>query len=162
MMSRILSAAALVASLTLPSTAEEKEATKLWVRAASYRAIPRETKSLAGTPGSGNTTCYGSGSGAGYWAAMNMNCQTVVTPPSAPPLTVKSVEIFNIVETHQMMYTIKCEAKWAGADCTWLTPGENFPAELKDKTMWVAMRRGRNLGRRERAKYRIVDARPKQ
>ena len=160
-MSRILSATALVASLSLPSIAEDKGPTKLWVRAMSYRAIPRETKSLSGTPGSSNTTCYGSGSAAGYWATMNMNCQLVVTPP-APPLTVKFIEIFNIVEAHQMIYIITCEAKWVGTDCTWLTPGENYPAELKDKTMWVTLRRGRNLGRRERAKYRIVDTRPKQ
>jgi hypothetical protein len=161
-MSRILSAVALVASLSLPSIAEEKEPTKLWVRAMSYRAIPHEAKSLPSTPGSSNSTCYGSGSAAGYWATMNMNCQTLITPPPVPPRTVKSLEIFNIIEGHEMMYTITCEAKWAGTDCTWLTPGENFPAELKNKTMWVTLRRGRNLGRRERAKYRILDARPKE
>jgi hypothetical protein len=86
----------------------------------------------------------------------------VVAPPPAAPLAVKSIEIFNVVEAHQMMYTITCEAKWVGTDCTWLTPGENFPAELKNKTMWVAVRRGRNIGRRERAKYRIMTVRPKQ
>jgi hypothetical protein len=162
MMSRILSAAALVAGLSLPSIAEEKEPIKLWVRAISYRAIPHEAKSPSSAVSSSNSTCYGSGSASGYWATMNLKCQTVVTPPPAPPKTVKSLEILNIVDAHEMMYTITCEAKWAGTDCTWLNPGENFPAELKNKTMWVAVRRGRNLGRRERAKYRILDVRPKE
>jgi hypothetical protein len=133
----------------------------LTVRALSYRAIPHERTSYYQTQGQSSTSCYGSGTDLGYSTSISLNCQTVTTPPENIPITVRSLEVYNLVEANGMIYTITCTAHWVGSNCTWLIPGDTFQAEVKDTTMWITARKGGNMGKKIRPKFRILDMRSK-
>jgi hypothetical protein len=94
--------------LVLDGNGGEKQA--LTVRALSYRAIPHERTTYYQTQGQSSTTCYGSGTDWGYSTSINIDCQTVSTPPKNIPITVRSLEVYNLVETNGMVYTITCTA----------------------------------------------------
>ncbi len=138
------------------------ETATLTVRGVSYRAIPHERTTRYRTQGYSNTNCYGSGTDSGYWTNFSVNCQTVTTPPQDIPITVRSIEVFNRVAANGMVYTITCTAHWVGSKCAWLIPGDNFRAEVKGTTMWVNARKGGNMGKEFRPKFRILDIRPEQ
>ena len=123
---------------------------------------PHEKTTHYRTQGYSDTTCYGSGTDWGYSTTINMNCQTTTTPPQDIPITVRSVEVYNQVEANGMVYTITCTAHWIGSKCSWLIPGDTFQAEVKGATMWIAGRRGGNMGKGARGKFKILDIRPKQ
>lgn len=143
-----------------PGGGNEKQT--LTVRAVSYRAIPHERTAYYQTQGYSNTSCYGSGTDTGYWTNLNLNCQTVTTPPQTIPITVRSVEVYNRVEAGNMVYTITCSARWVGSRCSWLIPGDSFQAEMSGTTMWILGRKGGNMGKPIKAKFRILDIRPSQ
>ncbi len=132
----------------------------IYVTALAYRAIPYESTAYLQTPGYSNTNCYGSGTDVGTLTTLNLNCQTVTTPPSVVPMTVRRVDVYNVVQAGGMRYTIQCSAHWVGSSCAWLTPGDTFRAEVKGTTMRVNGRRGGNMGKAIRPKYRILDVRP--
>lgn len=149
----------LLACLGISAEEKKGENATLTVRAVSYRAIPHETTAHYRTQGYSNTTCYGSGSDSGYWTSINVNCQTVTTPPQDVPITIRSVEVYNKVEANGMTYTITCTAHWIGSQCAWLIPGDHFQAEVKGTTMWINARKGGNMGKPIRPKFRILDIR---
>lgn len=134
----------------------------LYIKAVAYRAIPYETTAYLQTSGHSNTSCYGSGSVYGYMSTLSLNCQTVVTPPTVIPVTIRRVDVYNQIEAGGMTYTLKCSAHWVGSGCSWLLPGETFQAEVKGTTMWVSGRKGGNMGKSVRPKFRILDIRPTQ
>src|SRR5260370_8457610 len=103
------------------SFAREKQASNLTVRAVAYRAIPHERTSYFQTQGQSNTSCYGSSSDFGMWTNLNLNCNTVSTPPTVQPVTIRSIEVFNFVEANGMGYTITCTGHWVGIASSWLT-----------------------------------------
>ncbi len=146
------------------SFADDKKKAKetLIVTALSYRAIPHQKTTYWRTQGSSNTTCYGSGTYWGYSTTINVNCQTTTIPPENIPITVSSIEVYNQVEANGLVYTITCTAHWVGSKCSWLIPGDNFQAEVKGTTMWIIARKGGNMGKEIRPKFRILDIRPKQ
>jgi hypothetical protein len=123
---RPLATIALLAFVGLPSLAGDKLATKFRVRAVSYRAIPHERTTSYTTPGYSNTNCYGRGSDWGYMTRINMNCQTVTTPPKESSNTRRTLEVYNLVEANGMAYTIRCTANWIASSCNWLNPGDIF------------------------------------
>jgi len=155
-------AIALIALVGLPCLAAEKRASTLTVTAVGYRAIPHERTSYFQTQGQSNTTCYGNSSDFGMWTNLNLNCNTVSTPPTVQPVTIRSIEVYNFVEANGMGYTIRCTGHWVGSACSWLIPGDTFPAEVKGTTMWITARRGGNMGKEIHSKYAILDMRPTQ
>jgi hypothetical protein len=96
----------------------------------------------------------------GAFSTLNLNCHTVTTPPSVAPITVRRLDVYNVVEANGMRYAITCSANWVGSGCVWLIPGDTFRAEVRGTTMWVEARRGGNVGKAIRPKYRILDVRP--
>ncbi len=167
---RVLSATAVLTLLSFNSFARDKQPPTMSVRAVSYRAIPHENTTYYTTPGRSDTSCYGSGTGTatnwGYITTMNMqtntNCTTMTTPPQVQPVTISWLEVYNLVDVNGMAYTIRCTAHWIGSACIWLTPGDAFPAEVKDTTMWITSHRGGNMGKETRTKFAILDVRPMQ
>jgi len=155
-------AAVVLLCLVPVSQSKEKDKQMPVVRAVSYRAIPHERTTYYQTQGYSNTGCYGSGTDIGYWTNLNLNCQTVTTPPQTIPITVRSVEVYNRVEAGNMVYTITCSARWVGSHCSWLFPGDSFQAEVNGTTMWSLGRKGGNMGKPIKAKFRLLDVRPKQ
>ena len=155
-------AAVVLLCLVPVSQSKEKDKQMLMVLAVSYRAIPHERTTYYQTQGYSNTSCYGSGTDTGYWTNLNLNCQTVTTPPQTIPITVRSVEVYNRVEAGNMVYTITCSARWVGSHCSWLIPGDSFQAEVNGTTMWILGRKGGNMGKPIKAKFRLLDVRPKQ
>jgi len=159
---------ALLASLGFPALASDQQAATLTIRAVAYRLIPHERTTSYTTPGYSNSSCYGSGNGTatdwGYMTTINVNthtnCQTVTTPPHEYSHTRRTMEVYNLVEANGMGYTIRCTASWVGSACSGLTPGDTFSAEVKDTTMWIIGRKGGNMGKEARAKFRIMDIRP--
>jgi len=148
---------------TVPATqSKHNDKQALVVQAVSYRAIPHERTAYYQTQGYSSTSCYGSGSDTGYWTNLNINCQTVTTPPQTIPISVRSVEVYNRVQTGSMIYTITCSARWEGSHCNWLIPGDSFQAEMSGTTMWILGRRGGNMGKPMKVKFRVLDARPAQ
>jgi hypothetical protein len=131
------------------------------VRRLGYRVIPHESTTYYQTPGQSNTSCYGSGTYYGYSATATVNCSTVTTPPQNHAITIRSVEVYNQVEAGGIVYTMKCTAHWFGSNCSWLAPGDNFQAEINGTTMWITARKGGNLGKEIRAKFQLLDMRPK-
>src|SRR5882762_7210071 len=101
----LLPVMAILAFVGLPSLAGDKQATTLSVRAVSYRAIPHESTTSYTTPGYSSTNCYGRGSDWGYMTSINMNCQTVTTPPKEYSNTRRTLEVYNLVEANGMAYT---------------------------------------------------------
>ena len=152
----------LIALACLPCLAAKRQTSTLTVRAVAYRAIPHERTSYFQTPGQSNTMCYGNSSDFGMWTNLNLNCNTVSTPPTVQPVTIRSIEVYNFVEANGMGYTIRCTAHWIGSACSWLTPGDTFPAEVKGTTMWITARKGGNMGKEIHAKYTLLDMRPTQ
>jgi len=122
--------------------------------------IPHERATSYTTPGYSNSSCYGTGNGWGYITSVNVNCHTVSTPPHEYHGTRRTMEVYNLVEASGMGYTIRCTATWVGSACSGLIPGDTFSAEVKDTTMWITGRRGGNMGKEARAKFRIMDIRP--
>src|SRR5262249_24585206 len=137
----------------LSSFAGDKQITTLRVRAVSYRAIPHETTTSYTTPGYSNTSCYGRGSDWGYMTSINMNCQTVTTPPKEYSSTRRTLEVYNLVESDGMAYTIRCTANWIASSCSWLNPGDTFWADVKGTTLWINGRRGGNMGKQIHSKF---------
>ena len=131
------------------------------VKAVGYRVIPHERSSYFAIAGHSNTSCYGSGTYFGNSASGTVNCSTVTTPPQYRSLTIRSIEIYDQVEADGMIYTIRCTANWVGSNCSWLTPGDVFSAEIKGREMWITARKGGNLGKQIHAKYQMLDRRPK-
>lgn len=129
--------------------------------AVGYRAIPHERTSYYHTQGYSNTTCYGSGTNWGYSSSATVNCSSVVSPPESYPVTMRSVEVYNKLESSGMIYTVTCTAHWIGSGCSWLTPGDTFQAEVKGTTMWITAHKGGNMGKEIHPKFRILDIRPK-
>jgi hypothetical protein len=158
----ILLMAALLALGGMVSLAKDKHSTILSVRAVGYRAIPHERTSYIRTEGYSNTSCYGNASDVGMWTNLNLNCSTVSTPPTVQPVTIRSIEVYNFVEANGMGYTIRCTAHWIGSSCSWLTPGDSFPAEVKGTTMWIVGHKGGNMGKEMRTKFALLDMRPIQ
>ncbi len=146
-------------ALTCFPWAKNNDKEKLVVRALAYRAIPHERTTYYRTQGYSNTTCYGSGSDWGYSTSLNINCQTITTPPQDIPVTVRSVEVYNALESNGLVYTVTCTAHWVGSKCAWLIPGDTFEAEVSSTTMWVAGRKGGNMGKVMRTKFKILDIR---
>jgi len=66
----------------------------------------------------------------------------------------------NIVEADGMRYKIVCRASWIGSNCAPLIEGDLFQAEIDNKTMWLAARKGGNQGKEVRMKNRVLDVRP--
>jgi hypothetical protein len=149
-------------SLVAATQSTQSEKQTLVVQAVSYRAIPHERTAYYQTQGYSSTNCYGSGMDTGYWTSLNLNCQTVTTPPQTIPITVRSIEVYNRVQSGNMTYTITCSARWIGSHCSWLIPGDSFQAEMSGTTMWILGRKGGNMGKPIKAKFRILDARPGQ
>lgn len=139
--------------------AAKEEKQRLEIKAISYRAIPHESTTYYQTSGHSSTACYGSGTDYGYSTAINLNCQTTTTPPETVPMTVRSIDVYNQVETGGRVYTIGCTANWIGSRCSWLGPGESFEAEMSGTTMWVIGGKGGNLGKQVRVKFRVLDVR---
>jgi hypothetical protein len=142
------------------AAAQHKDTTTLRVTALAYRAIPHERTSTYQTPGQSSTSCYGSGTYTGYFSTAIVNCSTVTTPPTVQSVTIRSIEVFNQVEAGGMVYTVRCTAHWAGSNCSWLTPGDVFDAEIKGTTMWITARKGGNMGKEIRPKFQLLDMRP--
>jgi hypothetical protein len=142
-------------------SANDKRKESLLVQAVSYRVIPLQKTRYFRTQGYSNTNCYGSGSDWGYSTAVTLHCQMTTTPPQDIPVTVSSVEVYNQLEANGMIYTITCTAHWIGSKCSWLIPGDRFQAEVNGRTMWITGRKGGNMGKELRAKYKILDIRPK-
>ena len=109
-----LAVTVLLFSLVPATQSKENDKQTLVVQAVSYRAIPHERTTYYQTQGYSSTNCYGSGTDTGYWTNLNLNCQTVTTPPQTIPITVRSVEVYNRVQTGNMTYTITCSARWVG------------------------------------------------
>lgn len=151
----------LCGSLSVAKGAKQDKQTIL-VRALAYRAIPHERTTYYTTRGYSSTSCYGSGTDWGYSTTLNVNCQTYTTPPETIPVTVRSIEVFNALESNGMVYTVTCTAHWIGSKCAWLIPGDTFQAEVRGATMWVSGRKGGNMGKPIRTKFRILDLRAKQ
>lgn len=152
----------ILCGLTYFASAKNRNKEKLIVRAVAYRAIPHERTMHYRTQGYSNTTCYGSGSDWGYSTNLNINCQTVTTPPQDIPVTVRSVEVYNALESNDLVYTVTCTAHWVGSKCAWLIPGDSFQAEVSGTTMWVTARKGGNMGKEMRTKFKILDIRAKR
>jgi hypothetical protein len=146
---------------------------KLQATAVAYRVVPHERTVTFQTAGQSDTSCYGSGTYTGFHAGgiytgsstATMNCTTVTTPPKERPITIRSIEVFNQVEAGGQVLTLRCTAHWAGSSCTWLTPGDVFEAEIKSTsggtTVWVSARKGGNMGEAVRAKFELLDMRPR-
>lgn len=139
--------------------AKDNNKTGLVIRAVAYRAIPHERTTYYRTQGYSNTTCFGSGTDWGYLTTLNMNCQTVTTPPQEIPVTIRSIDVFNAVQANGLTYTVTCTAHWVGSKCSWLIPGDNFEAEVSGTTMLVSARKGGNMGKEMRIKFKILDIR---
>ena len=131
----------------------------LTVTALGYRVIPHESTTYYRTPGYSNTSCYGNGTYFGGTVSATATCSTVTTPPQSQPVTIRSVEVYNQVEAGGMVYTVRCKASWIGSNCSWLTPGDVFMAEIQDTAMWIVGRKGGNLGKEVRAKHQLLDMR---
>ncbi len=142
--------------LFVPAFGEDGRS-ELLVHAVSYRVIPHETTAYYTKPGRSNTTCYGSGADWGYWTTLKVDCDTVTTPPSVIPVTMRSIEVYNLVEASGSLYTIECHAANLGSGCIWLIPGEDYKSDIKGPTMWVAARRWGNAGNEVRVKFRVLD-----
>jgi hypothetical protein len=135
---------------------------KLAVSALAYRAIPHERTTYYRTQGYSNSTCYGSGTDWGYSTSLNINCQTITAPPQDIPVSVRSIEVYNALESNGTVYTVTCTAHWVGSKCAWLIPGDTFEAEVNGTTMWITGRKGGNMGKEMRTKFKILDIRPQQ
>jgi hypothetical protein len=149
----------ILCGLAQSTIAKDSNKEKLVVRAVAYRAVPHERTTYYRTQGYSNTTCYGSGSDWGYSTSLDINCQTVISPPQDVPVTVRSVEVYNALEANGRLYTVTCTAHWVGSKCAWVNPGDSFEAEVSGTTMWVNGRRGGNMGKVMRTKFKIVDIR---
>ena len=148
--------------LTYFAWAKSNDKEKLVVHALAYRAIPHERTTYHRTQGYSDSTCYGSGSDWGYSTSLKINCQTITTPPQDVPITVRSVEVYNALESNGSVYTVTCTAHRIGSKCSWLIPGDTFEADVRGTTMWVEGRKGGNMGKVMRTKFRILDIRPQQ
>jgi hypothetical protein len=131
------------------------------VKAVAYRVIPHERTSYYTIAGHSNTSCYGNGTYFGNSVSGTVDCSTVTTPPQYRSMTIRSIEVYNQVEAGGMIYTIRCSANWFGSNCSWLTPGDTFSAEIKGRDMWISARKGGNLGKAIHAKYQMLDRRPR-
>ncbi len=148
----------LVVSLVPLGTAASDGA-ELSVRAISYRAIPHESTLYVNLPGSMNTSCYGSGTEWNYLTTISVNCKTVGTPPATIPVSIRSIEVYNLLEANGRLYTVVCTARRIGDTCTWLMPGNTFEASLANWTIRIKTRGFGNTGKERWFKYRLLDAR---
>jgi len=136
----VTSAVLLIFSLALTGAVKDK--IYLTIGATSH-----STTSQRIAPESADTNCFSSADGT-------TNCQTTFTPPR-----VRQV-ISNVVEANSQRYLITCRASWMGSNCTSMTDGDTFQAEIEGTTMWVHGRNGGNQGKGIRVKYKILDIRP--
>ncbi len=90
-----------------------------------------------------NTTSYGGGTQAHAFVPLVSSCH------------VKRSWAVDSIQTDK-------NGKMALELTDWLTEGEPFPAEIKDKHMYITCRRGGNQGKKETLKYDILDIRPVQ
>ena len=144
------------------SASKNEQNSTFTVRGLAYRVIPHESTSYYRTLGYAHTSCYGSGAYFGYMVDLNAYCSTFTIPSENIPFTVRSTEIVNQVESEDgMVYTITCTANWVGSNCSWLNPGSIFGFEIKGTTAWITGTRGGNMGKEVRAKFEVLDIRPK-
>jgi hypothetical protein len=129
----ITSAGLLILSLAFTGTAKDK--IYVTIRATSHTD---EVRSTSGTT----------------------NCRTTSTPPRVRQVTRSIRDVSNIVEADNQRYLITCRASWADSNCTSMTHGDIFQAEIDGTTMWVHGRNGGNQGKEIRVKYEILDIRP--
>lgn len=129
--------------------------TQIAVVATGSRIVPHENSYNFTVPGYVNTNCYGTGS----WTYSSVSCSSVVAPPTDIPINVSWVEVYNEVVTEGTVYTIKCTAHWIGSACGPLRKGDSFLAEVEGNTMWISARRGGNMGKSVRPKFKVLDVR---
>ena len=106
------------------------------------------------SPGQAYTACY--------WGDNSLICNQYYIPPEE---RVSGVGVINQVELNGMVHTISCSQTlwiWSTIKCAQLRVGDTFNAEIQGKTMWVEYARGGNQGKVIKAKYHILDIRPKQ
>jgi len=160
----------LVFFFCLSALSKDKE--EITLQAVSYRVITHDFNYSYTTPGRSNTSCYGSGSTYGNgniygntvsWNAItdvDMNCQTVSTPPQTYSGTIRHFEIYNALrDSDGRTYFIGCYTHWVGSKCSWLRPGDYFGAQVQGNTLWISARKGGNRGKPIRVKYRLLDVR---
>jgi len=152
----------LIFSLAIPRPApgaDPNGQTQLSVRTISYRAIPHERTAYLSLPGSSSTNCYGSATDSDFWTIIRTNCRTVTNPPLALPVSIQSVEVYNLLEANGTLYTVGCTGTRIGGGCTWLIPGETFDARVENWTMWIRSRGFGNTGKERWLKYNLLDMR---
>ncbi len=154
--------------LIAPICSAEKPKQKLIIRAVTHAAQVNERHSTYVTPGTSNTTCNTSGNATAIGlpgmvtanGTATSNCQTTSRPAQVHEVNRSTVSVMNVVEADGLRYKIVCTAGWAGSNCSQMTDGEMYEAEIEGTTMWVAARRGGNQGKLMRVKYQVLDIRP--
>jgi hypothetical protein len=148
----------LIMSLSVPLFAGQS----VQVTALANRVIPHVKTSVYHTNGYSNTSCYGSGTWNGNFGTASANCSTVSAPPRDIPTSVSWTEVFNRVQVGNQIYVITCKAHWIGSNCGTLEPHYIFPAEIDGLTMRIIGRKGGNMGKEGRIKFKILDIRAAQ
>lgn len=133
--------------------------TSLTVRAITHASQVNEYTSTYTTPGTSDTRCSGSGTTIGNTTDMTANCQTTSTPAQTQTVTRNTVDVVNIVEAEGTRYKIACRANWVGSNCSEMTDGDLFQAEIEGNTMWVFAHKNGNQGKLVKCRYKILDIR---
>jgi len=160
----------LVFFFCLSALSKDKE--EITLQAVSYRVITHDFNYSYTTPGRSNTSCYGSGSTYGNgniygntvsWNAItdvDMNCQTVSTPPQTYSGTIRHFEIYNALrDSDGRTYFIGCYTHWIGSKCSSLIPGNVFKAERSGSTLWIYGRNRAGTGNWVKVKYKLLSVR---
>jgi hypothetical protein len=142
------------------AVAENQRNGPLTVRAITHASRLNEHTSAYTTPGTSNTNCSGTGTTTGNTTNATANCQTTSNPAQTHQLTMRTLDVVNVVQAGGMQYTISCTAHWRGSNCGPMIDGDTFPAEIDGNTMWITARKGGNQGKEVRSRYRILDIRP--
>jgi len=151
-------ACAFILCYTLPCWGADR--IHLTVTAVSHDSRVSESTSVVNTPTQSNTSCIGTGLNTGPMSTANVNCQTM-TQGGPQTVTNRRLDVEDIVEANGEWFTISCTGYWALSNCSPMRDGDKFEAEYDGKqTMWIAARRGGNLGKPITVKYRVLDRRP--
>ncbi len=146
--------------LCLNIAAIAAERVHLTITAVSHQSEVRTFTSTMNIPSTSNTSCNGTGMNTGPFSSAQVNCST--STYGGPMTSTRSVGfVENIVEADGQRYRIACTASWALSNCAPMTDGDQFEAEYDgNNTMWVSARKGGNLGKPIKIKYRVLDRRP--
>jgi hypothetical protein len=111
------------------------------------------------TPGTAEALCGGTATAVRSFAADNVNCNTTYNPSQQHKILLFQSVTDKVQAENGLIYTISCSAHWIVSNCGPMLDGDNFKAEVENKTMWIIAHKDGNARQDVRIKYKILDIR---